>query len=75
MITPSDSHSTVDLGPYYAILPSGDAERQERYVAASGARPVPAGFTYSSGTNDRFLTVEELRALIREQVDPTFQPV
>ena len=75
MITASDSHSTVDLGPYYAILPSGGTELQERYVAASGARPVAPGFTYSSGTNDRFLTVDELRALIREQVDPTFQPV
>jgi UDP-N-acetylglucosamine 4,6-dehydratase (inverting) len=75
MITASDSHSTVDLGPYYAILPSGDAELQKRYVAASSARPVSPGFTFNSGTNDRFLTVDELRALIREHVDPTFQPV
>ncbi len=75
MITASDSHSTVDLGPYYAILPSGDAELQKRYVAASRARPVSPGFTFNSGTNDRFLTVDELRALIREHVDPTFQPV
>jgi UDP-N-acetylglucosamine 4,6-dehydratase len=75
MITASDSHSTVDLGPYYAILPSGDAELQQRYVAASSARPVSPGFTFNSGTNDRFLTVDELRALIREHVDPTFQPV
>jgi UDP-N-acetylglucosamine 4,6-dehydratase (inverting) len=75
MITSSDSHSTVDLGPYFAILPSGDAAVQERYLAATGARRVEPGFTYSSGTNERFLTVDELRALIREYVDPAFQPV
>jgi UDP-N-acetylglucosamine 4,6-dehydratase (inverting) len=75
MITSSDSYSTVDLGPYYAILPSGDVSYRERYVEATGAVPVPPGFTYSSGTNERFLTVDELRELIREHVDPTFQPV
>ena len=75
MITTSDSHSTVDLGPYYAILASGDAAQQERYLDATGARRVTPGFTYNSGTNDRFLTVEELRTLIREQVDPALAPV
>ena len=74
MITASDSHSTVDLGPYYAILPSGDAGVQSRYREATGATPVEPGFTYSSGTNDRFLTVDDLRRLIRDNVDPTFQP-
>ena len=75
MITSSDSHSTVDLGPYYAILASGDAALQERYIDATGAQRVTPGFTYNSETNDRFLTVEELRTLIREQVDPALAPV
>ncbi len=75
MITSSDSYSTVDLGPYYAILPSGNDRVQSRYVDATGAVPVASGFTYSSGTNERFLTVDELRQLIREQVDPAFRPV
>jgi len=74
MVTASDSFSTVDLGPYYAILAPGDIALQERYVAATGATLVERGFTYSSGSNERFLTVEELRALIREHVDPHFQP-
>jgi UDP-N-acetylglucosamine 4,6-dehydratase (inverting) len=74
MITSSDSHSTVDLGPYYAILPSGDAAVHERYLAATGATRVEPGFTYSSGTNTRFLGVDELRELIRTHVDAAFQP-
>jgi UDP-N-acetylglucosamine 4,6-dehydratase (inverting) len=75
MITTSDSHSTVDLGPYYAILPSGDTERQVAYLADTGATRVQKGFTYSSGTNEQFLGVAELRELIRRHVDPSFQPI
>ena len=75
MITASDSFSTVDLGPYYAILPS-DGSTLARYRAAGIETPaVPAGFAYNSGTNPDFLTVNQLRSLIREHVDPAFQPV
>jgi UDP-N-acetylglucosamine 4,6-dehydratase (inverting) len=75
MITSSDSLSTVDLGPYYAILPSGDSEAQVSYIATTRAVKVAPGFTYNSGTNERFLAVSELRALIREHVDRDFAPV
>jgi len=75
MITASDSFSTVDLGPYYAILPS-DGSTLARYRAAGIETPaVPAGFAYNSGTNPDFLTVNQLRSLIREHVDPAFQPI
>jgi len=75
MITASDSFSTVDLGPYYAILPS-DGSTLARYRTAGIETPaVPAGFSYNSGTNPEFLTVNQLRSLIQEHVDPAFQPV
>jgi hypothetical protein len=35
---------------------------------------VEPGFAYNSGSNQKFLSVEELRELINEHVDPTFQP-
>lgn len=73
MITASDSFNTVDLGPYFAILPSAGAHSVESYCAAHGGKPVPPGYAYNSGTNDRFLDVAEIRALIREYVDPTFE--
>ena len=75
MVTATDSHQTIDLGPHYAILPTADSGFKARYVEATGAASVEPGFAYNSGTNERFLTVDELRALIREHVDPTFQPV
>ena len=75
MITASDSFSTVDLGPYYAILPSDGIALGAYTTAGIQAQGVPQGFAYNSGTNPDFLSVELLRSLIREHVDPTFQPL
>jgi UDP-N-acetylglucosamine 4,6-dehydratase (inverting) len=75
MITSSDSFTTIDLGAYYAILPS-DGRVQKRYLEAGiSSEPVATGFAYNSGSNPEFLSVEQLRALIREHVDPAFQPL
>ena len=75
MITSSDSFTTIDLGNYYAILPS-DGRVQKRYLEAGiSSETVATGFAYNSGSNPEFLSVEQLRALIREHVDPAFQPV
>jgi len=74
MITASDSFSTFDLGNYYAILPS-DGTIQQRYESAGlPLKPVPPGFAYNSGSNTEFLSVVQLRELIRKHVDPGFQP-
>ena len=73
MITESDSFSTLDLGHYYAILPSGGDTLRKRYLDSGRATVVPAGFAYASGSNEDFLTVEELRTLIRVHVDPSFE--
>ncbi|HEV7232747.1 MAG TPA: UDP-N-acetylglucosamine 4,6-dehydratase (inverting) [Sphingorhabdus sp.] len=72
MITASDSPNTVDMGEYYAILPPGDADAIDRYCRDRGATRVAPGFCYESGANEHFLTVDEIRALIREHIDPAF---
>jgi len=72
MIVPADSHSTVDLGNYYAILSQAAGTDIEAYVEARNGRLVEPDFHYHSGGNERFLTVAELRSLIREHVDPGF---
>ena len=75
MITASDSPTTIDIGAYYAILPS-DARIQKRYEEAGiNISRVPSGFTYDSGSNDKFLSVEELRSLIVENIDFGFKPI
>jgi UDP-N-acetylglucosamine 4,6-dehydratase (inverting) len=69
MITASDSPNTVDLGRYYAILPTGGAYSVEEYRRRSGAKMVPPGFAYDSGSNPDFLTVPQLRELINAHVE------
>ena len=36
---------------------------------------IPMGFSCNSGTNSAFLTVEQPDVLIREHVDPGFEPL
>ena len=72
MITASDSANTVDLGKYFAILPirlEGNRE-YENYCEMSGEFPEVTG--YSSGTNSVFLSINQIRDLIVEHVDPSF---
>ena len=64
MITASDSFNTVDLGRYFAILPSAGEHTVDSYCRNNGAKSVPQGFAYNSGTNTDFLSVEQLRDLI-----------
>ena len=75
MITASDSHSTIDLGSYYAILPSDGWVQRNYKESGRDINLVKPGFAYNSGTNPEFLSVEQLRSLIREHVDSSFQPV
>jgi len=73
MITESDSYNTIEFEKYYAIL-SSDANK-EKYLKHFNAIEVPAGFKYNSGTNKEWVSVEEMRNLIKEYVDPEFKPV
>ena len=75
MITASDSFTTIDLGDYFAILPTDRRLLLSYQEASIDYAPVEEGFAYNSGTNSEFLTVEQLRLLIRQHVDPDFLPV
>ena len=68
MITASDSFNTVDIGRYYAILPSNDSVTSDRYLAQRGVVRIPAGFCYNSGTNPNFLTIDQIRTLIEQHL-------
>lgn len=79
MITTSDSPNTIESGRYYVIVPNLMGQSLEHtlkdYQAHYQATPVAEGFCYSSGSNTEWLTVEELRALIKKHCDPNFSPV
>ena len=74
MITSSDSASTVDLGSYFAILPSDNTVHKlydEKFIKY---RRVEEGFRYNSGDNSEFLSIEQIRDLIRKNIDKNFEP-
>lgn len=72
MITPSDSFYTYDLGKYYTILPSVTKWNLQEFLNNFNGVKVEEGFAYTSGGNTEWETVDTLRELIKEYVDPTF---
>jgi UDP-N-acetylglucosamine 4,6-dehydratase (inverting) len=73
MITPSDSFYTYDLGKYYVILPATHMWKLRDFLDTFDAKKAPHGFSYNSGDNDDWETVESLRNLIKEHVDSNFK--
>lgn len=74
MITPSDSFYTYDMGKYYAILPTVPNWDIEKFKETFGAKAVEKGFSYNSGTNDEWVSIEALRTFIVDHVDSDFSP-
>lgn len=74
MITSSDSFTTYDLGKYYVILPQVPNFKMNDYIKAFEAKLVPQGFHYTSENNSEFESIESIRKLIIEHIDPTFKP-
>ncbi|MDA9213409.1 UDP-N-acetylglucosamine 4,6-dehydratase (inverting) [Flavobacteriaceae bacterium] len=72
MITVSDSMNTIDIGKYYAILPSG--VNMKKYLNHFGGNKVPEGFSYNSSENKEWVSVEEMRNLIVKFLDSKFKP-
>src|SRR6056297_86259 len=70
MITTSDSFYTYDLGKYYTILPATHKWTTADFMKTFSAKKVAANFSYNSGDNNDWETVESLRNLIKEHVDP-----
>jgi UDP-N-acetylglucosamine 4,6-dehydratase (inverting) len=71
MITASDSFNTVDLGRYYAILPMAAKYSVNQYCERLGCPAVEPGYAYNSGTNPHFLTVEQLRLMVQQEMNVT----
>lgn len=67
MCPADDSHLTLEFSDHYVIKPTisffTPVDYLENAIGEKG-QPVPVGFEYNSGTNQQFLTVEELRELI-----------
>jgi UDP-N-acetylglucosamine 4,6-dehydratase len=75
MITCSDSPYTLDLGNYFAILGARAEEQRCEYLKNNRVKQVPTNFSYESGTNEEFLSVEQIRNLIKRDINSAFKPI
>lgn len=72
MITETDGLNALEFDRYFVIPPSMRLWDPEEYRKHFGGKTCPSGFSYNSGGNSEWLTVSQLRELIRQQVDPAF---
>src|SRR6185436_8007204 len=69
MITAEDARKTVEYDEHYVIQPAFPWWSDD-VAYETGGRQVADGFIYASNTNDRWLTIDELRALSEEAGSP-----
>ena len=74
MITTSDSLNTIELENYFAILPSDGLIKEKYNNSRVSFNALPEMFSYNSGQNTKFLTIDEIRNLILNHVDKNFKP-
>jgi UDP-N-acetylglucosamine 4,6-dehydratase/5-epimerase len=76
MITETDALQTIETAKYYVIVPMlfgrNATELMEEYCSIHQGTLVPKGFSYNSGKNTEWLTVDQIRTLIRQHCDQTF---
>ena len=69
MITNTDSFNTIEFKDYYVILPSYKLWDTSRFISESnpdGGKICKPGFSYSSDKNECFLTVDQIKKLIKK---------
>ncbi len=76
MITETDALQTIETKDRYLIVPMlhghSAATVMKEYCKHHEGTPVPAGFSYNSGKNTEWLSVDQIRDLIVQHVDPSF---
>ena len=64
MISSSDSQNTIELNKFYLILPNLNKKILNNYKKKFKCKKVNKNFIYSSNTNKKFLSINELRKMI-----------
>lgn len=71
MISTSDSFNTYDIDKYFVIIPQNPNWSINEFINTFKAVKVKKGFSYNSGDNDSWITIEQIRNLIIENIDPS----
>ncbi len=65
MITKSDAPNTLDCGDYFIVYPFNKRDEFLNHKNFKNAKSVPIDFNYSSGSNDIWLNVSEIKKLLK----------
>ena len=74
MITPHDSFFAVDFGDKYAILPYDESVHKKYTSLGISFTRVAESFSYNSANNENFLSVDQIRELVKANLDSNFVP-
>ena len=73
MITKTDGLQTIEFDNYFVVLPSFQQRwKLDDFIKNSNSKPghkVKDNFSYNSGENNKFLSVEELSVQIKELLE------
>ena len=64
LLTEEESTHTVGFDKYFVVKPEYSFQQED---PISGGDAVPEGFTYTSGNNDRWITKEELKEILKQE--------
>lgn len=64
MISVEDARNTLEFDGYYVVQPT--AEWWKKRAEGLGGKSLPEGFSYDSGTNTEWLSVEDMKHLIAD---------
>jgi len=73
MITKSDAHYTLEFDDYFIICPASSHNKfninkyKDKLTEKKGVQ-TKEGFTYDSGTNKDFLSIKQIKTLIKKNV-------
>ena len=66
MITETDAPNTVMFDNYFVILPSQRLFSVDSFIKRFQGHMCESGFKYNSGTNDQWLSVDEIRTMVED---------
>ena len=75
MITISDSKKTYELEKCYAILPNDENTYTRLKNKHKKVDMVHDNFSYNSKSNTDFLTIKQIRELIKDNINKDFEPI
>jgi UDP-N-acetylglucosamine 4,6-dehydratase len=74
MIPSDEARQTLEFDDHYVIQPAFHGWARATGIHAEGARRCPDGFSFCSDTNAHWLSVEELRGMIRDEFGDFLEP-